>query len=120
MNSRIWITAAAVAAAVALGSSLAVWDEEQILPAPAVQPQSGVAVEEKSLASSGSSASSSGYWMRNWQGRLGVFVGESEEPEMVFDVYIKNLPEADRTLLAEGLYVAEYADLVSRIEDYIS
>ena len=126
LNNRIVVTVAAVTAALALGSSLAAWDQTRPSAPPSAQTdraQSGIPLEEDSGQAQmpeKEELRQGGYWLRDWQGKLGVFLGDSQEPEMVFDVYVKNLPEADCELLANGLYVAEYTDLVSRIEDYIS
>ena len=54
------------------------------------------------------------------QGRLAVFVQDSPEPEMVLDVYLSTLPQADQILLQQGIVTQSYAELVSMIEDYIS
>ncbi len=60
------------------------------------------------------------YMLREYQGRLAVFTGENKEPDMVFDVYIHYLPEADRELLKQGIAVENYEQLTKLIEDYIS
>ena len=39
---------------------------------------------------------------------------------MVFDVYVRLLPEYDRGQLNQGVYVKDYEELINRIEDYIS
>jgi type VI protein secretion system component VasK len=54
------------------------------------------------------------------QGRLAVFVQDSPDPEMVLDVYLSSLPQADQILLQQGIVTQSYAELVSMIEDYIS
>lgn len=132
MNSRVVITVAAVTLAVLTGISLAFFLSDNGGSAPIAAPEK-VMVTEKSLPESqpepeSSSSSSStlpqpetpGYLLREHDGKLGVFVGESSEPEMLFDVYIRYLPEYDRQQLAEGIYIEDYAKLVSLIEDYIS
>ena len=134
MNSRVVITVATVTFAVLTGVSLAFFLSDNGGPAP-IAAQENVMVTESSLPepqsvpeSSSSSSSSStlpqpqspGYLLREHEGKLGVFVGESSEPEMLFDVYIRYLPEYDRQQLAEGIYIEDYAKLVSLIEDYIS
>ena len=61
-----------------------------------------------------------GYLLRDYHGRLAVVKAGEETPEMIFDVYTKTLPEADQSMLAEGIYVESYEELLSLIEDYVS
>lgn len=60
------------------------------------------------------------YLLGTEAGRLAVFLRGEDEPQMVFDVPVRVLPEADQRLLAEGIRVKDYQTLVRRIEDYIS
>lgn len=63
---------------------------------------------------------STGYYLRDHDGRIAVFPANSEIPELVFDVYTRMLPESDQELLRQGVYVADYEELTRLIEDYIS
>jgi len=60
------------------------------------------------------------YLLGTQAGRLAVFLRGESEPQMVFDVPVRVLPEADQRMLAEGIRVKDYQTLVRRIEDYIS
>ena len=60
------------------------------------------------------------YYLRDYEGKLAVFLPDSQTPEMVFDVYLSTLPPYDRGELQLGVPVASYEELVERIEDYIS
>lgn len=133
MNSRVVITVASATLAILTGISLAFFLSDNGGSAPIAAPEKVMAAESslpepQSAPENPSSSSSStlpqpespGYLLREHDGKLGVFVGESSEPEMLFDVYIRYLPEYDRQQLAEGIYIEDYAKLVSLIEDYIS
>lgn len=60
------------------------------------------------------------YLLRAYDGKLAVFTTNLVEPDMVFDVYIKTLPEYDREQLERGVRVPDYESLTALIEDYIS
>lgn len=60
------------------------------------------------------------YYLREYQGKLAVFLPEKETPEKVFDVYLSTLPSYDRGQLQLGIPISNYEELVKRIEDYIS
>ncbi len=61
------------------------------------------------------------YLLKIYDGKLAVFhADQTEEPYMVLDVYVSTLPEYDRGQLAQGIQVKDYAELIARIEDYIS
>lgn len=60
------------------------------------------------------------YWLRESGGRLAVFVGEAAQPELVLEVYLNTLPEADQLALRRGIRVVGYSRLVAALEDYVS
>ncbi len=137
MNSRIAVTLGAVAVCAVLGISVANYDRSHpIQPAvdsreepqnslsapsqPPLEAFSPITPSSHSETPQTSSSATEGYWLRSDEGRLGVFLEGSDTPEMVFDVYIKHLPQADRLALEQGLYVEGYEQLVGLIEDYIS
>ena len=60
------------------------------------------------------------YLLKNYQGRLAVSQRGSTAPDLVFDVYVKTLPELDQSQLQNGVAAKDYAELVSLIEDYTS
>ncbi len=43
-----------------------------------------------------------------------------EEPELIFQVFTRNLPQYDQQALQDGIGVRDYEELVARIEDFIS
>lgn len=63
---------------------------------------------------------SSGYYLRDYNGKIAIFPVGSEVPEMVFDVFTRILPQSDQERLQEGVYVADYEELTRLVEDYIS
>ena len=113
MKIRILLSVLLIAAAAALGCVLAAPDP----PAKVLQIQSGIAKEE---SRSPQEPPREGYLLRDYRGRLAVVKAGEKTPEMIFDVYTKTLPEADQSMLAEGIYVESYEELLSLIEDYVS
>ena len=60
------------------------------------------------------------YWkVCEYQGKIGIFLADGTLYD-VLDVHIKNLPEADKRMLGEGIIIKNEADLRSIIEDYTS
>ena len=49
-----------------------------------------------------------------------MFGKESESPELIFQVFTRNLPQYDQQALQDGIGVRDYEELVARIEDFIS
>lgn len=62
----------------------------------------------------------SGYRLQSYNGRLAIFREGSDTPEMIFDVYTRLLPQADRDRLEQGITAPDYETLTRLIEDYIS
>ena len=60
------------------------------------------------------------YLLRNYEGKLAVFTDDLVQPDMVFDVYVRTLPELDQQELQRGVRVQSYDELTALIEDYIS
>lgn len=60
------------------------------------------------------------YYLREYQGKLAVYLPGKDQPEKVFDVYLTTLPAYDRGQLQMGVPVRDYEQLVQLIEDYIS
>lgn len=60
------------------------------------------------------------YWLRDYNGYLAVFGDETNEPELIFQVFTRNLPQYDRQALQYGIGVRDYEELIARIEDFIS
>ena len=61
-----------------------------------------------------------GYLLRSYEGRLAVFRQGCDTPELIFDVYTRLLPPADRDRLETGISAPDYETLTRLIEDYIS
>lgn len=60
---------------------------------------------------------SQGYLVKEYQGQIGIFSSDGTLLE-ILDTYVKTLPEADRALLGEGIWVETREALNSLIEDY--
>lgn len=61
-----------------------------------------------------------GFYLREYNGHLAVFLPGSEEPEMELNVFFQALPDYDKILLREGIYAKDYSALSALIEDYTS
>lgn len=135
MVKRIYFTVAIVIAAVFLGIFLSYQygraQSEASAPETVAKPSasgtdpSGRSEEELGIPqyideSAQEDPPSSGYIIRDYDGKVAIFSVGSSVPEMVFDVYTRTLPEEDRERLASGVYVATYEELTALVEDYIS
>lgn len=80
---------------------------------------SGALASESGVSESASEAEKTMY-LGIFEGKLALFVGESPYPNVVYDVMVRTLPEADRIRLAEGIPVADEAELARLLEDYTS
>ena len=88
------------------------------LSAPTPAEQTGEPLPD--LPQSDDPPSSVQYYLREYQGRLAVFLPEQSVPEKVFDVYLSTLPPYDRGQLQLGVPISDFEEMVQRIEDYIS
>ena len=86
-------------------------------PAPARQTETPVREEPQPPQEPKSPA---GYLLRSYEGRLAVFRQGCDTPELIFDVYTRLLPPADRDRLETGISAPDYETLTRLIEDYIS
>ena len=57
------------------------------------------------------------YVVKEYHGQIGIFSSDGTLLE-VLDTYVKTLPEADRALLGEGIWVETREALNALIEDY--
>lgn len=60
------------------------------------------------------------YLLRAYDGKLAIFTSDLVTPDLVFDVYVRTLPEYDQEQLARGVRAKSYEDLTKLVEDYIS
>ncbi|MBQ3069500.1 MAG: hypothetical protein IJD01_06105 [Clostridia bacterium] len=58
--------------------------------------------------------------VREWDGRVAVFLPQGNTPEAVYDTWVSSLPEADRERLCEGVAVYSHSALREVLEDYTS
>lgn len=58
------------------------------------------------------------YTLKEYNGRIGVFSGESETPSEILGVYVFTLPEADRNSLMIGITAYGEENLRQLIEDF--
>lgn len=83
------------------------------MPTDADEPSS---VSESAPAASGGES----YLLRAYEGKLAVFTSDLVTPDLVFDVYVRTLPEYDQEQLERGIRVGTYEELTGLVEDYIS
>ncbi|MBR3639757.1 MAG: hypothetical protein IKN50_04040 [Clostridia bacterium] len=57
------------------------------------------------------------YTVKEYLERIGIFKEGKDKPDIVLDVYVFTLPDADRTMLKEGFIISKDV-LMSTIEDY--
>ncbi len=118
MKQNILITCAALAV-FTIFTAFLLTASELGTPAPAV-PTEQTGKTLSSTPHTFGSAPDAQYYLREYQGKLAVFLPEKSVPEKVFDVYLSTLPPYDRGQLQMGVPVADFEELVQRIEDYIS
>lgn len=122
MSRRIILSLAVAIAALLLGLVLAFVsrsrapqpEQPQQTAPPAQQAETPVPDEPLTVPDP------AGYVLRSYNGRLAIFQNGSESPEMIFDVYTRLLPQADRERLESGISAPDYETLARLIEDYTS
>lgn len=70
--------------------------------------------------SSSAQNTSSGYILREYNGKVGVFSAENDEPVRITEIEIAALPKADAALLKLGIFVEDEISLQRFLEDYES
>lgn len=113
-NTLLWtVLSISVIFAITLGIALYAVLTRPKGEAQAVVPQSSVPIQQQEEPDYQ-------YILKEYNGRLGVFLKGQQQPEKLYDVLIRTLPLQDQQELAEGVKVRDYAQLVSLIEDYSS
>lgn len=59
-------------------------------------------------------------FLREFDGKLALFVGEGRYPKKVYDLFVRSLPLEDRTRLSAGIEVSSEEELKSLLEDFTS
>ena len=63
----------------------------------------------------------SGYIIKDYEGKIAVFdINDEEKPSKITPISVKDLPEADKNLLKEGIFAENEEVLNSILEDYCS
>ena len=60
------------------------------------------------------------YIIGEQNGKLAIFLDGNAEPLEVYDTYVSDLPEADRSYIKKGIRVTSVADLAAYLEDLTS
>ena len=60
------------------------------------------------------------YLIKDYEEKLAVFTDENDVPDIVFELYLNQLPDLDREQIKKGIYVESYDKLIALIEDYTS
>ena len=113
MWKQFLATLASIIAAVTIGVGLAVVPRMDTLALPSPAASKAAPSEEASLPPSG-------YLLGEYNGRVSVLSPGTREPEMIFDIFVRTLPDPDQQLLRQGIEVETYEELTRLIEDYIS
>ena len=58
-----------------------------------------------------------GYMLREYLGKVGVFLPGATEPLSITDIETKNLPGADREELKQGIFTKNSKELAQLLED---
>ena len=66
------------------------------------------------------SSQNSGFVLKEYDGKIAYFRGDSQTPEEVFDVYVNSLPEQDQKRMKDGIRVQTREELNRLIEDFTS
>ena len=124
MLKRLVTTVVMISAAIAAGVGLAVLPRVDAAAAPQLLveelPQDGPGPLEESRAEPPEEEVAAGYLLGEYNGRVSVLSPDTREPEMIFDIFVRTLPDADQQLLRQGIRVDTYEELTRLIEDYIS
>ncbi len=80
----------------------------------------GMSAESAAPVQSVSTAGSSGYCLRDWQGYLAVFEDGGETPSAMTDIPTETLNLVDREKLRSGIEAATREELLSLLEDFSS
>lgn len=118
LNIRLPITIAALVLALLLGGWLALTLGGE--SSPVQLPWFGLPIQKASSQQEEVTAPEGGYLVKEYEGKVAVFVGEEEIPDMVLDLYVQYLPPYDQQQLKQGVPVADYPALVRLLEDYAS
>ena len=89
-----------------------------LLARPSEESQADAKASNEQLNAQGEQPT--GYYLRDYDGRLAVFRAGSDTPYALFDCYTHQLPSYDQSALKAGVYAESYEQLVALIEDYIS
>ena len=120
MIKRLIAAIASVSAAIAAGVALAVVPRTDAGPSPRLTAEVVAAEPSSSLAPRDPVPEETVYLLGEYNGRVSVLSPATREPEMVFDIFIRTLPDIDQELLRQGIQVSTYEELTRLIEDYIS
>lgn len=123
MLKRLVTTVVMISAAIAAGVGLAVLPRVDAAAAPQLLveelPQDGPGALDESQEEPPEEVAA-GYLLGEYNGRVSVLSPDTREPEMIFDIFVRTLPDADQQLLRQGIRVDTYEELTRLIEDYIS
>lgn len=120
MIKRLIAAIASVSAAIAAGVALAVAPRTDVVASPQSLAEVVSAAPSSSQPSQDAVPEETSYLLGEYNGRVSVLSPSTREPEMVFDIFIRTLPDIDQELLRQGIQVSTYEELTRLIEDYIS
>lgn len=120
MIKRLIAAIASISAAIAAGVALAVVPRTDAVISPQPVAEVVSAPSSSSQSSRDPAPEATTYLLGEYDGRVSVLSPATREPEMIFDIFIRTLPDMDQELLRQGIQVSTYEELTRLIEDYIS
>lgn len=60
------------------------------------------------------------YTLKNYKGQLALFIGDSEKPAKIYEIFTDSLPEADKKILSEGISTTSEEEIIKLVEEYTS
>lgn len=75
---------------------------------------------QKSSVSTASVKKTTGYIVKEYQGKIGIFTPGNQNPGQVLNVYVTSLPQSEQKRLEAGIRVSTHVGLLEMIENYTS
>ncbi|HEX3026871.1 MAG TPA: hypothetical protein VHR42_06555 [Clostridia bacterium] len=83
-------------------------------------PRSQKLMQKSSSVSTVSAKKVTGYIVKEYHGKVGIFLTGKNTPQQILDVYVSSLPQPDQGELKTGISVATQQKLLEMIENYTS
>lgn len=84
------------------------------------EPKAVIKKSEQKITVNNEDPEAEKYILKDYKGKLAVFIKGNDKPEIIFQVFTDNLPDIDKFKLSEGICAKNYNELLKLIEDYTS